>query len=568
MLKKLLLLLAVSFTSSVATAAPLKEAMLRDLDFVYQNFQARYAPAEWKNKFSNGWTMYQSIEDAKAEVGALEQPTLKDYRRILHNVFNAPRDYHVSVRFFTTERATLPFQVMGVGDKYFVVWIDREKLSENTFPVEIGDEVVDFGGQNTHDVVMKIKEGIGYNVEGTDKSLAELYLTRRAATVAMDVPKGPISITFKNKKGDAQTLQVMWEYSPEQIPDLNSNGSPFRLHGVDSQKKPFAILDKKMEPGFWSALKEMDQSAAENPFGLGTRKSFIPALGPKVWESADSDNFYAYIYKNADGKLIGYIRISSYSADNEQTQEFLKIITRMEQVTDGLVLDQVHNPGGSVFYLYSLVSLLSDKPMRTPAHRMSILQQDVFEVLPEIAKLEKVKNDEDAIKIFQSDNVGGYPVNYQVAQFFLSYMKFQVDQFTQGKTLSDPYFLGIDQIMPHPKARYTKPILLVVDQLDFSGGDFFPAIMQDNKRATIFGTRTAGAGGYIVPVQHQNILGVQQFVLTGSIAERVDLNPIENLGVTPDIQYTLTEEDVRGGFKNYATEISNSINGLLGSQKK
>ncbi len=565
MIKRILSILILSLVAQVAAASPLKEAMLRDIDFYYQTFQVRYAPADWKNKF-DGWTLLSAVEDAKAKVSALQNPTLRDYHNILKDVFNSTRDYHVGVQFYSTERASLPFQVMGVGDKYFVVWIDRSKLPASSFPVQIGDEVVRFGGEKTHDVVMKLKSIVGHNVEETDKAIGELYLTRRARAATHVVPQGPIEITFQDKGGNARSLQLIWDYTAEQIPSLDQSGDRFSLFGHSMHAKPEAfasITSKTMEPGFWPLMKQMNQDMAANPFTIGGRKSFIPALGPKIWESAETDKFYAYIYQTPDRRLYGYIRIAAYDGSAEATQEFVSVMQRMEQVTDGLVIDQIHNPGGSVFYLYSLVAALTTEPMRTPKHRMTILQEDVAEALPDIASLEKVKNDDDAKKAFGGDNVAGYPADYQVSQFFLNYLRFKVDQWKLGKRLSDPYFLGIDQIMPHPQGSYSKPIMIVVDQLDFSGGDFFPAIMQDNKRATIFGTRTAGAGGYVLSVSHPNILGVSGFSVTGSIAERVDNNPIENLGVTPDIQYTLTEDDVRGGFRNYAAEIQKAMSAMV-----
>lgn len=564
MIKKILSFVLIILAAQTAAASPLKEAMVRDIDFYYQTFAVRYAPADWKNKF-DGWTLLAATDDAKAKVLALETPNLKDYHNILRDVFNSARDYHVGIQFYSTERASLPFQVKGVGEKYFVVWIDRSKLPASSFPVQIGDEVVRFDGKPTHDVVMMMKNEVGHNVDETDKALGELYLTRRVRAATHEVPQGPIEITFQGKVGPARTLQLIWDYTAEQIPSLDMSGDHFSLMGQHPKHEVFSSITKQtMQPSFWPVMKEMNaEVTAANPFAIGGRKSFIPALGPKIWESSATDKFYAYIYQTPDRRLFGYIRIAAYDGSAEATQEFVTVMQRMEQVTDGLVIDQIHNPGGSVFYLYSLVAALSTEPMKTPKHRMTILQEDVAEALPDIASLEKVKNDDDAKKAFGADNVGGYPADYQVSQFFLNYLRFKVDQWKLGKKLSDPYFLGIDQIMPHPQGSYSKPILIVVDELDFSGGDFFPAIMQDNKRATIFGTRTAGAGGYVLSVNHPNILGVAGFSVTASIAERVDNNPIENLGVTPDIKYTLTEDDMRGGFRNYAAEIRKSMSALV-----
>jgi hypothetical protein len=44
-------------------------------------------------------------------------------------------------------------------------------------------------------------------------------------------------------------------------------------------------------------------------------------------------------------------------------------------------------------------------------------------------------------------------------------------------------------------AAYDKPLIVLVDEFSTSAGDIFPAMLQDNARGPLVGTRTNGAGG-------------------------------------------------------------------------
>lgn len=543
------------------------DRMCRDIDVIQNTFNVKYAPAEWKKRYA-GWDLNTEIELTKDRVRALEEPNVKNYQRTIRQFFQSTKDYHVGVLFWSTERATLPFRVCGAEGKYYITYIDRARLPLRSFPFLIGDELVLFDGHPTDDVVQELRElEVGDASPDTDQALAEIYLTMRTGMQGLLVPKGPVTIGVRSAKtGSISSYQIIWDHDPEKIKEL-----PFKALDVTRLAKPTTagakdntFFQKKMTVPFADALMKTPLMASPSldPNELGERKSFVPQLGKILWQTEDSSPFYAYLFEDADKRKIGYIRIPHYSGGAVEVEAFASIIAYLERHSSALVIDQVNNPGGSVFYLYGLASLLTDQPLYTPKHRMTITQEDVAYALEYINLFEYVKSDDDA-RLVLGDTMEGYPVNYQTSQFMLNFFRFIIDEWGNGHTLTNPYYLyGVDWINSHHDTRYTKPILLLVNRLCFSGGDFLPAIMQDNKRVTVFGAKTAGAGGYVDGFYYHNPFGVAYVHYTASIAERIDNNPIENLGVTPDIAYDITAEDLRSNFSGYRNRVLEALKHL------
>jgi len=538
-----------------------QEKMLETLAVIKNTMEVQYAPAIWKKNHC-GWDIDEEFNRAKRRLKNLQKPSVKAFQKIVRDFLASTQDYHVGVNFYSTESASLPFCVKGVNEKYFISYIDREKLSPDVFPFEIGDEVVRFDGKKTHEVLRELQvTELATTTNETDQALSEIFLTQRIGSMGHSVPKGPIKITVQSRaRGNTKSYQLIWNYSPEKIQDAHVTKSmAFDRDNLRSEPNLDLLLTKEFTAPFaFQCLQEELNSSA-----MGAKKSFIPQLGPVKWKTADDSSFYAYIYEDSEGRDVGYIRISDYMKGADEAKEFSAIIKHMESSTDALVIDQVNNPGGSVFYLYALVSMLSDESLFAPRHRMAITQKEVMVAVTFIPVFESIRSDIDAKKVLGL-TLDGNPVTYQMAQFFLNYFRFIVDEWQEGRTITEPFYLfGFDHINPHPDTRYTKPILVLVNHLDFSGGDFFPAILQDNKRATIMGTRTAGAGGYVTMTEFPNLYGIANYHYTGSLAERVDSNPIENLGVEPDIPYSLSEVDLQENYCEFVQKIQTTVDDLL-----
>jgi hypothetical protein len=587
-----------------------QQKMSRTLYQVAAIFAEQYAPIDWKKeKFSVD--LKREYDKANAAILADPKITTRGFQDLLTAFVAAMRDYHVSISYNSTERAKLPFLVAGAEGKHYLAYIDREKLPLKIFPFRIGDEVVAFDGKPTAEAVNEIAAKLGGNTAETDQRLAELFLTnRRRGRGDTNIPDGNAVLGIRGQDGKLYKVRMPWDYVPELIPqdvpvrdsgllepaaprieswDENASIEPkgpnvnsWADDAAIAPKLPANDLKSLLGRAFANAIHpltrlftDMRAEAAANPFMMGAKKSYVPRLGTIVWETKDDDLFHAYIFKTPDGKKVGFVRIPDYDGGSKEVARFGEIMAKFQKETSALVIDQVSNPGGAIFYLYALASHLTDKTLLTPRHKIIIGESDAqwaADLLLKVVQAQKARAakkasaDDDE----EDDEWAGYPVTQKFMVLMVRFAQFILKELEAGRRFTAPTHLwGVDDIDPAPKAeeRYTKPILLLTNALDFSGGDFFPAIMQDNKRATIMGVRTSGAGGAVKPFSLPNQFGIDDLSATWTIAQRADGKPIENLGVTPDVAYDFTAKDLRTGFAEYRLKVLKTLAGLLDGAK-
>lgn len=544
----------------------IQQKMKSHLDVIKNILDAGYAPAFWKeNQF--GWNLDHEIELAKSTVGINNCSNIAEFQKIVRDFFSGMHDQHVFARFHATEEASLPFLVKGTNDKYFISHVNRDRLSSSVYQIDVGDELVIFDGMKAHDAVLNLQREISKNSEdGADRAVAEMFLTNRRRAYAHEVPKGPIRIGIK-KRGSKKVFfyQLTWDYKPEQITNhqkIFDGKYSFKkeiLIPENEESRHFKQLMISSYHDFFSQLRIEEPECGHAP---GSRKSFLPQLGKTWWVSSKKKPFHAYLYEN-EGNLIGYLRIPYYSGSLKEVLEFAEMIRFFEERSDALIIDQMNNPGGSLFYMCALAALLTEQPLEIPKHQIALNQDEIAEAISYIPICETISNDEEAVALF-GETFYGNPVTFQTNQFILNYFRFILSEWNQGKTLTDPtYLYGFDQINPSPYGCYTKPIIVLMNELSISAAEFFPCILQDNKRATIMGTKTSGAGGYVLKANFPNLFGLKYFRYTGSIAIRKNNLPIENLGISPDIHYKISETDLQCSYFEYKEEINRQILELL-----
>jgi hypothetical protein len=277
-------------------------------------------------------------------------------------------------------------------------------------------------------------------------------------------------------------------------------------------------------------------------FAAALPSSFVLRQGRSVQDPFFSGTF------SANGHTFGFIRIPSYSPTNPTTAltTFLAEMAYFQANTEALVIDTMRNPGGNGSYTNSLLSLVMPTKWRSIPFELRATSEWVAAISSSLVSAASL----------------GAPKSYLDLLQAIKDQILKANAAMRGRTEPIPLDdVTIDRD-PATDAKgniiaYTKPLIVLVDEMSASAAEVFAATIQDNARGSLVGWRTMGAGGNVEAWE-----GGSYSLGTTTVTESLMIrkNPIvtaeyptapyvENIGVRPDIQvdYMTAENLNRSG---------------------
>jgi hypothetical protein len=247
--------------------------------------------------------------------------------------------------------ATLNFSVDIYDSKLLVDSINRTRLPATQFPFVAGYELVSIDGQDAQTLLQTfLRYEIAANLRSTARFAATLLTARPQQLMphAAAVPEISI-VVFRRPDSRLEAYLIPWVKSGLPLTTVGKYVTPAATltQRADDDSPPEEI------PAYLAPLIRLQNSRIPNRavlnfgsvtpvFAQSLPPSFVRRLG------ATGDPFFSGVFE-AGGFKIGFIRIPSYSPTNVAgaLTAFQREMAYFQANTDGLVIDDMRNPGGS-----------------------------------------------------------------------------------------------------------------------------------------------------------------------------------------------------------------------------
>ncbi|MBI5083023.1 MAG: PDZ domain-containing protein [Acidobacteria bacterium] len=555
-----LLLAAAALFAAPAPAQNLtpaqKEADFRHLASLYSTY---YAPLVWKAQ-----AVGFNASDVRPWLERVSRTnTDLEFYEICVEYIAGLKDTHVSFVMPSDFSARLGFGVDIYDGLLLIDTLDRSLLPASRYPFGIGDEVVSIDEEDAQAVVDRLMKYVPQGNPRASRRQAAQRLTSRAQSRIPNAAglSGSATVVIRRMNGDLETYTMPWvktgtpmEAGP--VPGLRSASSRSRSQA--------AAPPDPLEELQFSGVTDSDTLTAVN--GYGARSPiFLAGMGPTFTRrlgSASSDFFFSGVFQR-DGLRIGYIRIPSYSPPSQAVAlaQFDAEITYMNANTDGLVVDQMRNPGGSLCFGETLAARLTPYEFRVTGFDLRAYWGRVLRF--HIAMINA-----------KSTNAPWETV----AQYEMLFNELLAAN-REGRTVTRTLPLCGSSLTRAPLRdaagnifAYQKPILVLIDDFSTSTADSFAAMMQDSGRAVLYGMRSNGAGGNNTSVE----AGAYTEAYVGmTVALQVRKDPvesgeypastyIENVGVRPQIVNDyMTRENLTGSGARFVDQFLQAMAAML-----
>jgi hypothetical protein len=530
-MKALILSLILIASSSAQNLTPSqKEADFRYLASLYSTY---YAPLEWKKQL-----FHFDPLDIKPWLDRVAKTTTDlDFYEVCVAYVASLNDTHDSFILPSDFVATLGFTVDIYDGAVLIDSINRTALPEAKFPFAVGDRLVSVDGRAVelllNDFAVYVAKG---NPISAKRQAASRITTRSQSLMphAPDVAGSEAVVIIERQNGAVEPYTIPWI----------TTGTPLTVGPVASPKSQGAAVAKnagatdymkELEDAQWSGVMNPEQlgvlgSGARNPLFLNALAGaqFTRRLGGNA-----ADFFYSGTFTYED-LTIGYIRIPSYSPTSQTAAltQFEGEITYFNNNTDGLIVDEMRNPGGNLCYGESIAARLMPDYFRATG----------FQLRPYWTRILGFYNS------WVNAKTAGAPaaVIYQYEMLY----KAMLAANSRGALITESLPLCTSSLLRAPwqdadgnVLSYKKQILMLTDEFSTSTADSVPGMLRDANRVVLYGMRTNGAGGNNTTVSAGSYSeGFAGMTLALQSRKEKHLNPdypytdlIENTGVWPDL---------------------------------
>ncbi len=528
---KLCLMAAVC--APFALAQLTMDQKITDFQYLSGLYAKRYGPYEWKRDqvgfdLLNLSPWLDRVRKTKSDL---------DFYDLATEYVSSLNDAHDGYLIPSNFTARLNFGVDLYDGKILVEAIGRTRLPAGEFPFLIGYELVSIDGQDAQ----KLADGLmRYEIAANNRStrrFAVNLLTVRPQQLIASAPSVPeiSTVVFKRPDGKLESYRIPWTRTGLPLTNIGQFTTPKSVVGKHDETSDGDVP----APAYPDVLRRLlncrlpDHGiigfGSQTPVFLGSLLSptFVIRQG-----RSSADPFFSGTF-NAAGYKVGYIRIPTFAPANTTAaiNIFATEIVFMQANTDGLVIDVMRNGGGDGAYTNVLLSLLMPTTWRAIPFAVRSTSDWVVSCSSSLESTKAAGDTETAALL------------KPVCDELIAANK-------EGRLLTKPLPLDDVTIDREPLLDskgnffgYSKPLMVLADELSASAAEIFAATIQDNARGPIFGWRTMGAGGNVesweagsysqATTSVTESLMIRKANVTGT--EYLAAPYVENIGVRPDI---------------------------------
>jgi Peptidase family S41 len=523
---------------------------LADFNEIVTSFRGLYGAMDRKQE-KYGFKFDDKVKEFKDRIHKAK--TEREYRGLFQEFVSLFQDAHISLSMDLVSDFShafrLPVSVMPVEDT-FVVY----KIGDGMTGVKIGDELLAVDGVPAKDISASFLKYVGIPNPKAAAHVAAGRITSRPVYASKGLKDGvPAKLRLRGADGVERETGVAWAEVPHLLPPPSSipkagMSGPHKtmassLVAAEATREELAKLGARVPFFMTDPVKKALGATEVKPSAAALTKFGLTS------EQADAVNYFAATYP-LNGKKVLLLRIPDYEPqDAEAALNYIRALFDDQQAqVDGLVLDETHNPGGSVDFAFGVVSLLAKKTVNSMVQEMHA--------------------DRLWIQSFASaaDQVSQGNPNDPFAIALRADAHLVDDAYSAHKSLSVPIpMFTITPTLDADPAHWTKPVMMLADELSVSCADFVPLLFQSNGVGVLFGQRTMGGGGNVEQVatltNTQGQLSISRGL--GTVYDPTGKYPdsrfIEDNGVTPDVLYTHTLADFRAGYVAYASAFNATL---------